>query len=114
MRSNFFKAVFNFMNVINNRLLVNYLLFEEGRKMYKEENVNYDSDLKIDRELPLYIYHSLKNKHLVHLLNTGNFTHRARYTILLSLVLSKDFNCSADTDAGDDVYSRTSTCDHLL
>ena len=55
MRRNFFKAVLNFMNVINNRLLVNYLLLEEGRKMYKEENVNYDSDLKKDRELPLSI-----------------------------------------------------------
>ena len=55
MRRNFFKAVLNFMNVINNRLHVNYLLLEEGRKMYKEENVNYDSDLKKDRELPLSI-----------------------------------------------------------
>ena len=55
MRRNFFKAVLNFMNVINNRLHVNYLLFEEGGKMYKEENVNYDSDLKIDKELPLSI-----------------------------------------------------------
>ena len=51
----FFKAVFNFMNVINNRLHVNYLLFEEGRRMYKEENINYGSDLKIDRELSLTI-----------------------------------------------------------
>ena len=43
------------MNVINNRLHVNYLLFEKGGKMYKEENVNYHSDLKIDKELPLSI-----------------------------------------------------------
>ena len=44
-------------NVINNRRHVYYiyLLFEEGRKMYKEENFNWDSDLKIDRELPLSI-----------------------------------------------------------
>ena len=55
MRRNFFQAVFDFMNVINNRRHVYYLLFEEGRKMYKEENVNYDSDLKIDREFPLSI-----------------------------------------------------------
>ena len=51
----FFKAVFNSTNVTNNWLHVNYLLFEEGGKMYKEENVNYDSDLKIDKELPLSI-----------------------------------------------------------
>ena len=61
--------------------VVNYLLSEEGRKMYKEGNVIYDTDLKIDRELPLSITAS-KIKHLVHLLNTGNFTHRARCTIV--------------------------------
>ena len=123
MRRSFFKAVINFMNVINNRLHVNYLLFEEGGKMYKEENVNYDSDLKIDKELPLSITVSKINIlstysiQAILLIKLGgtivDLVPSNLSRVLLSLVLSKDFSCSAETDAGDDVYSRTSTCDHL-
>ena len=62
-------------------LMVNYLLSEEGQKMYKEGEVIYDSDLKVDRELPISITAS-RVRHLVHLLNTGNFTHQARCTLV--------------------------------
>lgn len=61
--------------------MVNYLLSEEGQKVYNEGKVIYDSDLKISRELPLSITAS-KIRPLVHLLNTANFSHHARCTIV--------------------------------
>ena len=61
--------------------MVNYLLSEEGQKVYNEGKVIYDSDLKIDRELPLSLTAS-KIRPLVHLLNTANFSHYARCTIV--------------------------------
>ena len=61
--------------------MVNYLLSEEGQKVYNEGNVIYDSDLKIDRDLPLSITAS-KIRPLVHLLNTVNFSYYARCTIV--------------------------------
>ena len=41
--------------------------------MYKEGEVIYDSDLKVDREVPLSITAS-RVQHLVHLLHTGKFS----------------------------------------
>ena len=42
--------------------MVNYLLSEEDQKVYKEGNLKviHDSDLKIERELPLSIKASKK------------------------------------------------------
>jgi len=61
--------------------MVNYLLSEEGQKVYNKGKVIYDSDLKIDRELPLSLTAS-KIRPLVHLPNTANFSHYARCTIV--------------------------------
>ena len=61
--------------------MVNYLLSEEDQNVYKEGKVIYDSDLKIERELPLSIKAS-KIRPLVHLLNTANFSHYAKCTIV--------------------------------
>jgi len=66
--------------------MVNYLLSEEGQKVYNKGKVIYDSHLKIDREVPLSIAAS-KIISLVHLLNTANFSHYARCTIV-DLVVS--------------------------
>ena len=61
--------------------MVNYLLSEEGQKVYFEGKVIYDSHLKIYREVPLSIAAS-EIRSLVHLLNAANFSHYARCTIV--------------------------------
>ena len=80
--------------------VVNYLLSEEGQKVYKEGKVIYDSDLKTDRELPLFIAAS-KIRPLVHLLDTANFSHYARCTIV-DLVSSTLTTKLLDEMDGDD------------
>ena len=49
--------------------------------MLNQGSTIYDCDIKVDRQQPLDITAS-KIKHLVYLLNTGNFTHQARCTII--------------------------------
>ena len=49
--------------------------------MYKQGQYIHDSDLKLDREQPMSITAS-QVRHLLHLLNTCEFSHEARCTIV--------------------------------
>ena len=61
--------------------LLSYLLTEDGIHDLKEGLIVHDCDIKVDREQPLAIKAS-KIKHIVHLLNMGNFSHQAKCTIV--------------------------------
>ena len=65
----------------NMEQLFSYLLTEDGIHDLKEGLIVHDCDIKVDREQPLTITAS-KIKHIVHLLNMGNFSHQAKCTIV--------------------------------
>ena len=58
--------------ILKNSNLLSYLLTEDGIHDLKEGLIVHDCDMKVDREQPLAITTS-KIKHIVHLLNMGNF-----------------------------------------
>ena len=81
--------------------------------MLNEGLVIHDCDIKVNREQPLSITAS-KLKHLVHLLNTGNFSHEARCTIvdLVPDSLSTDLLKKMDEQNDQTMLESTSdSCD---
>lgn len=90
--------------------LICYLLTNEGQDFFRKGQLVHDCDIKLNREEPMQITKS-KVKHLVYVLNTGDFTHEARCTLidLVPNILTGDlFNALEDPEDVDELHDLSS------
>jgi len=83
--------------------LICYLLTNEGQDVFRNNQLVHDCDIKLNREESMQITKS-KVKHLVYILNTGDFTHEDRCTSidLVPNILTGDlFNTLEDPEDVD-------------